>query len=269
MPDPVAALDEAVNSLDRLRKRLTRSTATQVWASEELALAKATAQAWFHSHRPDVEHIKQKDMLRAIDSDYHDLLEMSGRATTRTRYKRHLKQLRRNLISIRPYAADPSNFDNKVESFKDARPDFARLIPDAKMRAILDRRWEETQACLAAGAHLAATVMMGALLEGLLLARVNRLGSASAVFTASAAPRDKKGTPLPLNKWTLKHYLDVGHELGWLRQSAMDIGVVLRDYRNYIHPAKELSHGVTIEADDSVIFWKVFTSLAEQVISSV
>ena len=46
------------------------------------------------------------------------------------------------------------------------------------------------------------------------------------------------------------------------------MGVVLRDYRNYIHPAKELSHGIQIGPEDSKLFWSVFKSLANQILDS-
>lgn len=58
-------------------------------------------------------------------------------------------------------------------------------------------------------------------------------------------------------------------ELGWIRQSAKDVGQVLRDYRDCIHPEKELSHGVTVVAEDTAMFVNVFSSIAEQIIMSV
>ncbi len=62
----------------------------------------------------------------------------------------------------------------------------------------------------------------------------------------------------------LKSYLDVGYELGWIRRPARDVGVLLRDYRNYIHPAKELSHGIHITPDDAAMLWSICASLARQ-----
>ena len=56
--------------------------------------------------------------------------------------------------------------------------------------------------------------------------------------------------------------------VSWIRQSAKDVGQVLRDYRNYIHPEKELSHGVTVVAEDTAMFVGVFSSIAEQIIKS-
>src|SRR5712691_7816019 len=79
-------------------------------------------------------------------------------------------------------------------------------------------------------------------------------------------PRRRKTKPL--KEWGLKDYLDVANELGWIRQSAKDVGQVLRDYRNYIHPEKELSHGITVDGRDTAMFVTVFCSIAEQIIAS-
>ena len=62
---------------------------------------------------------------------------------------------------------------------------------------------------------------------------------------------------------------DVANELGWIKQSAKDVGQVLRDYRNYIHPEKELSHGITVDGRDTSMFVTVFCSMAEQIIATV
>ena len=66
--------------------------------------------------------------------------------------------------------------------------------------------------------------MMGGLLEGLLLARVNSESNKSPIFTASAAPKDKQGKTLQLKEWTLRNYIAVAHELKWISQPIKDIG---------------------------------------------
>ena len=138
------------------------------------------------------------------------------------------------------------------------------------MQDILARRWEETLLCMRGGAHLAATVMMGGLLEALLLARVNLETNKKPIFTAMSAPKDKaSGSTYPLKDWALRDYIDVSHELGWITKSAKDVGEVLRDWRNYIHPHKEHSHKVKLVKSDGVLLWGVAKSIATQVIASI
>src|SRR5262249_20868734 len=115
-------------------------------------------------------------------------------------------------------------------------------------------------------APLAATVMMGGILEGLLLAKMNQMANMAPAFTAAAAPRDKAGKTLQLKDWTLKNYIDVAHELKWITTTAKDIGEVMRDYRNYIHPQKELSHGVTLLESDAQMLWEIAKKMILQIL---
>lgn len=108
--------------------------------------------------------------------------------------------------------------------------------------------------------------MMGGILEGLLLAKINQLPNMAPVFTATAAPRDKAGKTLALKEWKLKNYIDVAHELKWITTTAKDIGQVMRDYRNYIHPQKELSHGISLVHGDALILWEIAKGMILQIL---
>jgi len=262
MADLVGPIDASVDAVTRLRNALHKSTHRQVRNSDERALIKATAQTWFKNHRPLLATLQADPSFKAVDQAFASLLEWADQNTTRVKYRDLLQTTKTHLVKLR------SSGVLVAPSMEPTRPQFQRLISDSKMLAILERRWTETLACQRVGADLAATVMLGGLLEALFLARINRLTNLAPVFTATAAPKDKSGKPKPLKEWGLKDYLDVAKELGWIRQSAKDVGQVLRDYRNYIHPEKELSHGITVVAEDTAMFVNVFSSIADQIIKS-
>jgi hypothetical protein len=111
--------------------------------------------------------------------------------------------------------------------------------------------------------------MMGGLPETLLLARINITANKAPVFTAKAAPRGKQQKTLPLAEWKLVNMVEVGHELGWITKSAKDVGNVLRDFRNYIHPHKEHTDGVQIGEEDARMFWEVTKAISRQVLASI
>jgi hypothetical protein len=256
------ALDMAIDAVTRLRNALRKRTNRQVRGADERMVVKATAMAWFRTQKLSAANLAHEALFLSVDQAFAALLEYSDQNTMRQKYIQLLAVLKADLVKLRSRTmlATPTS----------ARPpDFTQLISDPPMLAILTRRWTETLACMRVDAHLAATVMMGGLLEALLLARVNRLTDLKPVFTARTAPKDKSGKARPLKDWGLKDYLDVANELGWIRQSAKDVGQVLRDYRNYIHPEKERSHGISVDSHDSAMFLAVFGSLAEQVIASV
>lgn len=260
------ALDASIRSIDQLRRILSKVRARQVRALDVKDLIRATAFAWFNSTRPAVEMWQSTEEFGLVNNKYAILAEAGERNTLRTKYTSVLRELRDLLVRLRtriltkPPPILPTNPGQP--------PDFSPLVADEVMRTILNGRWHETELCLGVGANLAAVVMMGGLLEGLLLARVNILSDKGPVFRASMAPKDKGGATLQLKDWTLKHYLDVAHELGWIARSARDVGSVLRDYRNYVHPEKQRSHGVTLTSGDAGMLWSVSVSLARQLVDS-
>lgn len=236
-------------------------------SQEERLLIKATALTWFETHRPIVAGLIDAQLLEEVDSQFKAVLEGSDHATMRLRYDKSLKTARDGLSKLRHHCVTAP--ENRTKTTTDDPPDFSLLIGHPPMQQILVRRWKECSGCVVGNAPLAATVMMGGLLEALLFARVNKEPNQKAIFGSTKSPKDKTtGKTLPLKEWSLKHYIDIGHELGWISQSAKDVGVVLRDYRNYIHPSKELSHGIQINKHDASLFWEITKSISIQLIAS-
>lgn len=269
MPTIGEALDGAISSVERLRRGLSKSKTKQVAAHDEQAIVKATVLVWFTTCRPLLKTLSGDGLLQAIDSQYQATLEAAEKATLRSRYLAELKTLKSALVRLRSHVLVLTTSGTILESERPNPPDFSRLIPDPAMQAILNRRWNETWTCFGAGAHLASTVMMGALLEALLLARINKLTDKSTVFGSKCAPKDKTtGKTRPLQEWTLNSYIDVAHDLRWIGKASRDIGIVLRDYRNFIHPEKEFSQGVSVGEADCRMFGAILVVLAEQIIKS-
>jgi hypothetical protein len=268
MKSAAEAADEAIGEVDRARKRLAKGTSKQISQADDIDYLKSVCYAWFNSHRKAVvasAASASPDATIAVDRLYQKVFDSTAKNAARTTYVAALKSAKGALAELRsalvlsPAAAAPSALD--------APPDFVSLVGDPQMQSILVERWEECQKCLSIGAHLAATVMMGGLLEALFVARANQLADKSPLFTAKTTPIDKKtNRALPLPEWTLRPYIDVGHELGWISKSAKEVAEVLRDYRNYIHPEKQRSHGVRLEAQDGRMFWDVTRHLVVQLL---
>lgn len=261
MSDLIETVENAISELNRLRARITRIDAVQVKNTEDRAVIKATAYAWFRNHRSTLLTGTDEESLIALDAGYNFLADSTEHATSKQVYIRQLKALVELLVALRPVLLA----SRKTASTLDEPPDFAPLVPDKAMQIILESRWTECIACIEASAPMAATVMMGGLLETLLLARILREKDKVPIFKANGAPKDR-GKSLPLKEWGLRNFIDVAHELGWISQGAKDVGEVLRDYRNYVHPQKEYSHGVKLTVDDARIFWEVGKSISRQVI---
>jgi hypothetical protein len=262
-------IESAITEAQRLHKILSRQKGTQVRSTDDQQIARATAHAWFNSHRAVIADLLGSDPIKPVDDLHRALLASAARSTLRSRYLAILREIKKKLGALQvdhviALGATPAA---KSGPTPDTAPMFSPLISEPKMQAILTKRWQECGICVKANAPLAATVMMGGLLEGLLLAKINQLPDKAPVFSAAAAPIDSKTRkPLQLKEWGLKNYIEVAHELGWITKTTKDIGEVMRDYRNYIHPQKELSHGIVLEVGDAQMLWEVAKSIAMQLL---
>lgn len=266
MGDPLAAVEAAIQEVSTARNLLTRRKSKQVFRGDEQNQLKAVAFSWFRTHRLIVMSHPSTPDISNIDVPYQRVLDSTARNAARSTYASGLLEAKKSLVALRGQLA----IADKPKVTTDAPPNFAPLAPDTRMQGILKNRWDEVQRCIACSASLSATVMMGGLLESLLLARINSSPAKPSVFTAVGAPRDSKtGKTLPLPNWKLIHMVEVGHELKWISKSAKDIGHVLREFRNYIHPEKEFTDNVTISQDDATMFWEVTKAITRQVLASV
>jgi hypothetical protein len=183
--DPQETLSRVLGELGRLHVVVKRSRARQVTNADDRALLKSVAYAWFRSHRAVLKAGSTPDLER-VDRPFQTILEASDRATRKTTYLAAIKEAIALVRALRPAYLLPMSAEPSAES----PPDFTPLAADAAMRAILIGRWEECQRCLRSGAHLAATVMMGGLLEALFVARANAMTDKGPLFSAKAVPLD-------------------------------------------------------------------------------
>lgn len=268
MTDAQNAIDLSIHEAEKLRSLLRKGKSKQVSADDDRRVIKATALAWFHNHRSPIVAVLKEDVLVEIDQEYRRLLNASEKASLRKRLLEFLKQIKRALGKLQsehvvPLSAAPA----QVSSSSDTAPGFAPLVVDAAMQKILANRWTECTRCIEVEAPLAATVMMGGLVEALLLARINQAVDKAPIVNAKTAPKDRKtGKTQNLKEWGLKDFIAVAHELGWISPTTKDVGGVLMEYRNYIHPHKEHSHGISISTDDARTLWEVAKSISRQVL---
>lgn len=259
-----ALLDSALKDIDRAVKRVKSASSKQITKSDDIDYFRSVAYAWFHSWKPQLSGAALD--LAPLNTSFGTLLDSTAKKAARSTYLTALQQSRKQLAALRRDIVSVSAEPN-VDANDDA-PDFSVIVADATMQRILVERWNECRRCVDAKAYLAATVMMGGLLEALFVACANRLSDKSILFKAKSTPIDgKTKKPLPLQQWTLRPYIDVAHELGWISRSGKDIAEVLRDYRNYVHPEKQRSHGVSLNVHDAQMFWDVTKNLSTQLLS--
>jgi len=266
----VTAAHEAIQmtlaEVERLRKLLAKGKSKQVYSGSELDIIKANVHTWLHGRRAILVAVIGEPSLNNLDSCYRDLLAATNRGTSRTRYGGLLKSLKKALTTLQTDKAIELSGPPVHKASPDTPPSFATIAADSEMQQLLANRWNECVACVGYDLPLSATVMMGGILEALLVARINKLSDQSPVFKAKLAPKDKTGSVLKLREWTLSNYIDVAHELGWISDTYKDVGAILRDYRNYIHPYKEYQHKKRIMPEDARLLWEISKTIVRQIL---
>ncbi|MCY3991675.1 MAG: hypothetical protein OXF50_10670 [Caldilineaceae bacterium] len=120
-------------------------------------------------------------------------------------------------------------------------PDIQSLPVDPAVFEVIQDRLEEAQTCLSAGAYLAAIFLCGSVLEAALLGAAQ---NEPEKFKRSLdSPKTSKGQVKNLRDWSLSQLIDVAYAEGLLKQDTQQFSHVLRNFRNYIHPERQLKEG--------------------------
>lgn len=114
------------------------------------------------------------------------------------------------------------------------------IVSDRDFGRQLRSRLDEAHTCWSAGAPTAAIIMLGSLLEGVLY------DVALARHTEGQKPTDN-----------LKKLIDTAVDREWIARDVGDFGQVLRDYRNLVHPKKQLTEYYAPDEDTVRVSWNV------------
>lgn len=148
-------------------------------------------------------------------------------------------QWSRNLVKILGSYGNV-NFHQNYRNF-----DF---LNDNDLKSIIERDYRELVAILLPdGAWKSAVIMSGSILEAILFDVLTNPTYLSTALVSSKAPRNR-GTVTNIDNWKLMNLIEVAEDILVLPpQRAKSIDQVLRDYRNFVHPKKEIksSHSCT------------------------
>ena len=134
-------------------------------------------------------------------------------------------------------------------------PDFTSIVSGSELANILRLRWEEANQSFQAGAYLSTIIMLGSLLEGVLLAKVEQ--NPTEARGSINAPRDRSGSVRPFDAWRLVDLITVAHECGWLGREVRDFSQALRNYRNLVHPNEQRRQNPSLDVGTCKVSWEV------------
>ena len=133
-------------------------------------------------------------------------------------------------------------------------PDIDKLPVKAQVASIIDARLQEAQIALDAGAYLSVIFLCGSVLEGMLLGVAQRKPEE---FNGSPTSPRRKGKVKPLDEWSLAQLIDTACDIQLLEPDVKQFSHGLRDFRNYIHPYKQMTSGFTPDEHTAKICFQV------------
>jgi len=246
MNELIDKLNNYIKSIDRLIKEITKGSNKQITSSEDKQIIQAHIYSWINNFRLLILNVNKSLNLEEINKISSDIIKKSFTTPTRSLIVDKLKLFKKLLCDL----ISSEDFLFKNNNKLNTLPDFSSFNKDTNIQKLLTDRWIECEICVENKANLAAIVMIGGLIEALLLAKINQLTDKSIVTKSTSAPRDKHGKTLQFNDWTLKNYIEVAYDLKWITSSVKDLIIILRDYRNYIHPYKEFTKSKNFNDSD-------------------
>ena len=108
---------------------------------------------------------------------------------------------------------------------------------------VLQHRIDEIEKCFSGNAPLAVILLAGSTLEGVFLGLAMKYPRR--FNSARSSPKDGTGKVKEFRDWNLSGFIDVAKELGLIQHDTQKFSHSLRDFRNYIHPFKQMDVGFT------------------------
>lgn len=132
---------------------------------------------------------------------------------------------------------------------------FESLSMEDSIIKVLQQRYREVLICIENKASLAVVILCGSILEAVLLgvAVQNRNYFEQNI----RAPKNKKGEIRCVEDWKLTNLIDVACDLKILKEDVRQFSHSLRDFRNYIHPYKQIQSEFNPDADTANICHQV------------
>ncbi|MGW4124360.1 hypothetical protein [Nocardia sp. NPDC004711] len=145
---------------------------------------------------------------------------------------------------------EPPDMRHRVES----------LVTDSQTVDVLMGRAEEARICVAGGAYRMATIGIGTFIEGLLLAV---LLEHDEDLRANGFPDIRRRTPADRrnNKRispdfaSMELLIETAFNKQWVQLDVTAFVHTIRDFRNFIHPRKEIDEQPRFDADTVMLCW--------------
>lgn len=132
-------------------------------------------------------------------------------------------------------------------------------IADSDIRELVLRDLKECAISVVSHQDKSATVLCGSIAEALLYSRIIEKGIEK--YDITSISHSKRASSYPTKEMGLNEMLFVSESEGLLDKNSYHLGHYIRDYRNIIHPAKEIRMLQDVSHENVVTMWNVLKRL--------
>jgi len=166
----------------------------------------------------------------------------------------------------------PSEFDKDNEKLflekEFGEIHLEKLGLDDDITNILLLRIEEIKNCMTAHAPLAAIILLGSVLEGILLGIAKQMPKE--FNQSNSAPKNATNNAVKrFQEWSLANFIDVAYDLELINKDIKLYSQSLRDFRNYIHPYVQLTSKFIPNDETAKISFQVLKAAIFQLSKSI
>ena len=166
----------------------------------------------------------------------------------------------------------PSEFDKDNEKLflekEFGEIHLEKLGLDDDITNILLLRIEEIKNCMTAHAPLAAIILLGSVLEGILLGIAKQMPKQ--FNQSNSAPKNATNNAVKrFQEWSLANFIDVAFDLELINEDVKRYSQGLRDFRNYIHPDVQLTSKFNPNDETAKISFQVLKAAIFQLSKSI
>lgn len=129
------------------------------------------------------------------------------------------------------------------------------FISNPDLQKILERDFLEIQKAYIAECWKSVIILSGGSVEAILTDLL--LSNSSQALSAKSAPTSKKD----ITKWDLSDLINVSVELKLISAGVEKLSHSLREYRNLVHPGREIKENLTFDAEEAKIAVEVLNIL--------
>ena len=184
-----------------------------------------------------INFVNELDRLDDLITEFNNYLSFDGWLVVRN--NREITFKRTNTIDWIENKDSSTDDEKSFLQLKIESLPVDKLGLISQVEKIIHLRLNEIDKCLENEAPLSAIFLAGSIFEGILLGVATQ--KPKEYNSAKSSPKNREGKVKQFHDWTLNDFINVSHEIGFLKEDVKKFSVVLRDFRNYIHPYQQLS----------------------------